>query len=65
MTNSANIYYDYNHKERIRTSRIGLRPSGLKWEKGKKVSSINKFGATPSRHIGSNDYRNGPTFRSR
>ena len=26
-----NIYNDYNHKEVARASRIGLRPSGLRW----------------------------------
>ena len=38
---NQNIYNNYNHIERVRTSGIGLRPSGLKWKKSKKVSSIN------------------------
>ena len=37
----------YNHtKKRVRTSGIGVRPPGFKWEKSKKVTSINQFGAT-------------------
>ena len=39
---NQNIYNDYNHKERVRTSGIDFRPSSLKWKKGKKVSSMNK-----------------------
>ena len=30
---NQNIYNNYNHIERVRTSGIGLRPSGLKWKK--------------------------------
>ena len=34
---NQNIYNNYNHKERVRTSGIGLRPSGLKWTKYDKL----------------------------
>ena len=28
-----NMYNDYDHKEVVRASRIGLRPSGFRWKK--------------------------------